>query len=145
MSEKNIEFLKTFSEKLKTEKKQKAENKDVAIFINTTDFILRNPVKNLYSSISEEYAEISEKGNKTVHIITDTMIKDGNENALKFNILKTASSGKYYYINTEIIDTLIKNQIEIFLKDRTSVEIRNEYGFNFSEEQKNKSEELFKE
>jgi len=142
-AEKDIKFLKELSSSLKTEKTPKQNKNDAILFINTADFVLRRPAKNIYSSLSEIYGSLSENGTLRIRIITDSMLRDGKFDENEMKKLYTESSGKYYYIEEKTAEVLADLKPEIFVSEDFT--ILNETGNIFPSEIGNVLAELFKE
>ena len=138
----NLSLIKTVSENLKAEKTDIREKNGEAIFVNTADMILRNPAKNLYLSLKEQYETVTADG-KAATFITDTKLGELlPENEV--TAFRTGTSGKNCYFTEAAAKILIELQVPIYCAENGSFELKAENGSSFDEETANALRALFK-
>ncbi len=138
----NLSFIKSVSENLKAEKTDSREKNREAIFVNTADIILRNPAKNLYLSLKEQYETVTADG-KSAAFITDTKLGELiPENEV--TALRTGTSGKNCYFTEDTAKVLIELQVPIYCAENGNFEIKKQNGSSFDGETAAALKSLFK-
>lgn len=138
----NLSLIKTVSENLKAEKTDSREKNSEAIFVNTADMILRNPAKNLYLSLKEQYETVTADG-KAATFVTDTKLGELTAES-GITAFRTGTSGKNCYFTADAAELLKEKGLPIYCAESGSFDIRAENGSSFDEETAAALKALFK-
>ena len=138
----NLSLIKTVSENLKAEKTDSREKNGEAIFVNTADMILRNPAKNLYLSLKEQYETVTADG-KAATFVTDTKLGELTAES-GITAFRTGTSGKNCYFTADAAELLKEKGLPMYCAESGSFDIRAENGSSFDEETAAALKALFK-
>ena len=104
--------------------------------------ILRNPAKNLYLSLKEQYETVTADG-KAATFVTDTELGELTAES-GITAFRTGTSGKNCYFTADAAELLKEKGLPMYCAESGSFDIRAENGSSFDEETAAALKALFK-